>query len=431
MLGKPSSPIYLVSDILKWRTHLNMRMTHFALLASITACFVTLGSGNIFGADPGPSPKGAVPPPSMDARLPLNDNTAPPFKVVYREGQAGCKRGLYDSYGTWLNRNVTWAEDFMPIDDWSQIEGRSWLLGTWSEWVKKQPGRRFVLSLPILPGPWDLRGPKTGPRGGNPVSLQEGAKGTYNIHFQHLAENLVNSGLGDTLIRVGWEFNGNWYAWRIDTPEKAEAFAGYFRQIVTTMRAVPGGNNLKFIWNPTIGVFWPKGTSPEKAWPGDDFVDYVGLDVYDASWAKDTYPIPKDASADEALARRKRVWDSVLNNESYLGLPYWVKFNAKHKKPLVICEWGVCQLKGKDNHGGGDNVFFVEQMFNFIYNPINNVYFDCYFDISARDGDHRLFPNENGTQFPLASARYKELFTLPQTVTETQGQASRLSPARN
>ena len=76
------------------------------------------------------------------------------------------------------------------------------------------PGRRLILSVPLLPGPWDLTGPKEGPRAKQPVSLKAGAHGDYNAHFKALAENLVRYGLGDSVVRLGWEFNGGWYAWR-------------------------------------------------------------------------------------------------------------------------------------------------------------------------------------------------------------------------
>ena len=344
--------------------------------------------------------------------LPINDNTAAPFKAVYRWGQGGCMQGKYDAYGPWLNRKVIWAEDFMPIQTWDGIEGQQWQLGTWKSWVQKVPGRRLVLSLPVLVGSWDGKGPYKGMEAKVPVSLEEGAKGTYNDHFKHLAENLVKYELGDTIIRVGWEFNGGWYIWRAQTAGKAKAFAEYFKQIVTTMRSVPGTENLKFVWNPAMEPWWPY--PPETAWPGDDVVDYVGVDVYDQSWGKNTYPFPKDAKPEEILTRQKRTWDNITNNEKANGLPYWVKFAAQHGKPLVIPEWGVC-LRG-DKHGGLDNPFYVQQMFDFIHDPANNVFFECYFDVGAPDGDHQLCPDPNGkrqTKFPESAAKYKELFTLP------------------
>jgi len=349
--------------------------------------------------------------------MPLNDNTAPPFKAVYRWGQGGCVSGKYDAYGPWLNRTNIWAEDFLPTNAWDQVEGQQWDLGTWQWWIKKNPGRHLILTPPMLAGGWDGKGPSTGPAAHVPVSLEEGAKGTYNIYYQHLAKNLVKYGLVDvTFLRIGHEFNGSWYSWRVSNAKQAEAYAAYFKQIVTTMRAVPGAENLKFVWNPAMMPWWPY--DPEKAWPGDDVVDYIGVDVYDQSWSPNNYPIPAGASDADKLARRKRVWDNETNSEQAKGLPYWVKFAAKHgNKPLCIPEWGACIRQ--DKHGGGDSAFFIEQMYKFIYKPANNVYFECYFDVSAGDGDHRLVPETDKnkppqeTKLPEAAAKYKELFSLP------------------
>jgi hypothetical protein len=349
--------------------------------------------------------------------LPINDNTAPPFFGVYRWGQGGCVDGKYDAYGPWLHRNVMWAEDFMPTEGWDKLEGQQWQLGTWGPWVKKQAGRRYILSLPILVGSWDGKGPNQGPAAHVPVSLDEGAKGTYNEYYKHLAENLLKYGLDDTIIRVGWEFNGGWYIWRAQDAKKAAAYAQYFKQIVTAMRSVPGTEKLKFVWNPAMEPWWPY--DPEIAWPGDDVVDYVGVDVYDQSWQADTYPIPADASDDETLKRQKNTWENVTDNKDKMGLPYWVDFAKKHNKPLVIPEWGACIRS--DKHGGNDNAYFIEQMYNFIQNPDNNVYFASYFDVSAGDGDHRFVPepnkkdpaNPSPTKLPKAAAKYIELFTLP------------------
>lgn len=341
-----------------------------------------------------------------------NDNARPPYKVIYRWGQGGAVKGLYDAYGDWLNRKVLWAEDFMPKEGWNKIEGEQWQLGTWQGWVSKVPGRKLVLSVPLLPGGWDCSGPIQGPGKGEPVSLAKGAAGEYNEYFQKLAENLVLYGLGDSILRLGWEFNGGWYTWRADTEDKAKAFAGYFRQIVQTMRAVPGAENLKFVWNPAMEPWWPY--SPETAWPGDDVVDIVGIDVYDQSWAKDTYPFPEGADEGEIAQRQEATWNRVTNNEKAMGLPYWAAFAKKHGKPMAIPEWGVCLRK--DGHGGLDNPGYIEKMVQFINDPENNVYFECYFDVAAPDGDHQLCPDPNKdrpTKFPKASAKFLELYRLP------------------
>jgi hypothetical protein len=104
------------------------------------------------------------------------------------------------------------------------------------------------------------------------------------------------------------------------------------------------------------------------------------------------------------------VWEEGLLNGQF-GLKFWKDFAAKHGKLFAIPEWGV-NNRG-DKHSGGDSVYFVERMHKFISAPANNVYFHCYFDVQAGDGHHQLSPGISGKEeleFPLASARFKELF---------------------
>jgi hypothetical protein len=331
-----------------------------------------------------------------------------PYLATYRWGAANSGGGAKanEVYAQWIRQPVVWAEDFMPVDRWdNNIEGGSWQLDEWSQWKKAVLGRRLILSVPLLPGGWDLSGPKSGVGAGKPVSLEAGANGDYNIHFQKLAENLVRHGLDDSVLRLGWEFNGGWYNWR--AAKNPQAFAGYWQQIVKTMRAVPGAEKLQFCWNPALG--WLQFPS-EKAWPGDEYVDYVGLDIYDDSWVKDTYPWPADAAPEEIEKRRKTVWQDALYYGNH-GIKFWSDFAAKHNKPFSIPEWGVSSRK--DTHGGLDNPYFIQQMHDFITDPKNNVAFHCYFDVQAPDGRHQLSQGIKGTdtiEFPLSSAKFLELF---------------------
>ncbi len=319
---------------------------------------------------------------------------------VYR-GDAPLGPGKVDAYSAWLGRQVDLAEAFEPGATWEDVEGRSWQLGAWSAWVHARAGRRLLLTVPMLPGGWDGSGPTSGAGAGEAVSLEVGAAGAYDAHFAALARNLVAYGLGNTVLRLGHEFNGGWYTWRAQGKEAA--FAAYWRHIVTAMRAVPG-HALQFNWNPTLG--W-SATRTDLAWPGDAYVDTVGVDVYDQSWAAGTYPIPADATPAEVQRRRALVWSQILDG-SY-GLRYWQRFVVAHNKKLSISEWGVTSRA--DGHGGGDNPDFVSNMWQFIQSPANRVQFHAYFDYMARDGGHQLSPYEGFTSpFPAASATFKRLF---------------------
>ncbi len=314
-----------------------------------------------------------------------------------------------DEYAKWLGRDPIWALDFVGGESWDNVGWPTWWLDGWSKWVKAKPGRRLVLSIPLVAGPVDGSGPTQGTKDVRvPASLEKGAAGAYNQHFTDLAQNLVKYGLGDTFLRLGWEFNGDWYAW--SAKGKTEAFAEYWRQIVKTMRAVPGTERLQFCWNPTLG---DQQFPAEQAWPGDAFVDYVGVDVYDETWNADTYPWPPDATMEEIARRQRKVWDEWIVGSRW-GLAFWTKFAREHGKPLAIPEWGL--VWATHHHGGLDNPHFIEQMHTFLHDPRNAVAFHCYFDINETDHGHQLSPAANGkgkktgTLFPVSSKKFRELF---------------------
>lgn len=332
-----------------------------------------------------------------------------PHLGVYRWAN---KPANIDAFADWLGRPTVWAVDFIGGESWDNIQWPVWWLEGWSPWVRAKPGRRLILGVPMLAGPVDRSGPTQGKIDVRlPVSLKDGAAGRYNHHFKQLAENLVTNKLTDSVLRPGWEFNGGWYAWA--AKGQAKEFAEYWRQIVTTMRATPGAERLKFCWNPTLG---DQDFPADEAWPGDAYVDFVGVDVYDETWNKDTYPWPAGASPDEIAGRRRKVWEEWIMG-SPRGLAFWTKFAEKHDKPLAIPEWGL--NRRKDGHGGGDNALFIERMHAFVMDPANRVAFHCYFDVNVPGDDHRhqLSPglDEQGkpdqTEYPNAAAAFRKLFT--------------------
>lgn len=304
-----------------------------------------------------------------------------------------------DEFGAWLGRDVVVAMDYMPSETWDNIQGEAWFLDPWVAWLKVDPNRRLMMTVPALPGPADLSGPTAGINPG-PVSLAAGATGAYNSHFVALAQKLVTHGIDHQVeLRIGQEFNGPWSTW--DAVGKEALFASYWRQFVGAMRAVPSFD-AKFVWNPNL-------TNPydiDAAYPGDAYVDQIGVDTFDISSSADTYPIPPGASADDTATRRAAAWDTILNNA--MGLKFYSTFARAHGKPMTIPEWGV--LNRADGHGGGDNPYYIERMHEFITDPQNNVTSHVYVDATKWDAEHQLSNIEQPTRFPAASARFNMLF---------------------
>ncbi len=262
----------------------------------------------------------------------------------------------------------------------------------------------------MLPGPTDDSGPTTGPQQG-PVSLAQGATGAYNTYFYQMGVNMVTNGLGNSILRLGWEFNGNWYAWSVATPTDAVNFAAYWKQIVNTLRTVPG-QNFKFNWCGSVTyVGSPAPYTLSQAFPsgkdanGKPYVDMVGVDAYDNSWSY--YPWATNSTPAQILAAQQNTWSNVVNTSiNYWGLPVWAAIAASNNIPFTIPEWGV----STDIHAGGDNTYYIQQMYNYIQNPANNIYYASYYD----SGESQLSP-DNGfvTTLTNSAALYQKLYSIP------------------
>jgi hypothetical protein len=175
------------------------------------------------------------------------------------------------------------------------------------------------------------------------------AAGDYNSKFHDLGKLLVKDGLSDTIIDLGREMNGSWYEWSIRRAPSSEpdAYIRAWRQIVTTMRSVPG-QHFKFVW-----TVYPTGTSAADAWPGNAYVDYVGTDIFD--WyggSKGTYLHTASGALDH-----EGKWQQILTTEPG-GLNWIAAFSHATGKPIIIPEWGL------DFHkfGGRDNPLFITNM---------------------------------------------------------------------
>ena len=112
------------------------------------------------------------------------------------------------------------ASDYLPggptWDAMVDADAVSWLLGPW-----ESSGYQLVLGVPIIPSDSN----------GNPLgSLAGGAAGDYDSYFATLAQTLVSYNEGNAILRLGWEFNGNWFAWAVTDSQDAENYRGLLPQ---------------------------------------------------------------------------------------------------------------------------------------------------------------------------------------------------------
>jgi len=274
------------------------------------------------------------------------------------------------AFASTTGARVTLASDYLPGNagfvGMSDARQLSWLLVPW-----QGSGCRLVLGVPIVPT--DADGVAAG-------TLADGATGAYDGYYTTLARTLVSAGFGNAVLRLGWEFDGGWFAWSVSDDADAENFASYWRQIVTTMRAVTGAD-FAFDWNPSGGyVPW----DIDDAYPGDAYVDYVGLDRYDQTWNSPLTP--------------QVAWTDLTTMPN--GLNWLSSFAAAHDKPITLPEWGVSIRS--DGRGLGDDPYFVDRMMSWIAS--NDVAFTSYFDAHARGQSSAITDG----QFPDALGAFEQ-----------------------
>ena len=251
----------------------------------------------------------------------------------------------------------TIASEYLPKDGgWAAMDGSggslSWMFT--NGWT----GSPYTLSLGVPIIPTDAVG--------NPVGdLATGATGAYNGYFVTLAQTLIDSGESNAYLRLGWEFDESSNAWSATTPAEELNFATYFQQIVTAMRSVPG-ENFKFVWNPDLYVFQSNSSyDVALAYPGNAYVDVIGLEAYDESWAVPQTPI--------------NAWNSLLP-----VLTAAQQFAAARGKPLALPEWGVTICS--NGHGLGDDPLYINNFTAWMKDPSNDVVYESLFDVVATDG---------------------------------------------
>ena len=118
------------------------------------------------------------------------------------------------------------------------------------------------------------------------------ANGSYDAYIRQYARAVKSSGV-PVMIRFAHEMNGDWYPWstayvsnsaRHNNNSPAD-YVAMWRRVVRIFR-VEGATNASFVWAPNIVYQTPVNSLErqradlEDLYPGDDWVDWIGLSVY-------------------------------------------------------------------------------------------------------------------------------------------------------
>jgi hypothetical protein len=260
------------------------------------------------------------------------------------------KVSTLNEFSAMVGRNIDCAlvyNDASP--DWAGWEN-PWFLHhgdpnyNWKNWAKA-PGtdRHLIITQNLFPSSEN-----------NLDWRNMGAAGDYEEHARTLARNLVAAGLGDSVIRLGHEANGTWYPDSIGSSEgDYRLWVRFWRNTVFAMRSVPGAN-FHFDWCVNAGV---RPIDLAAFYPGDDAVDIVGIDAYDAG-------VPTNQTDR---------WHYLTTRTD--GIGDVERFAAAHDKPMSIPEWGVGPASSSNR--GGDDPAYVDGIASVVRN--NRLVYQSYF----------------------------------------------------
>lgn len=117
------------------------------------------------------------------------------------------------------------------------------------------------------------------------------------------------------LFRPWWESNGGWYSWG-QSPYFAAAWQRFHDLVVAE-----GATNVTWAW--VVNTIWEEGgemkADPTPYYPGDDYVDWVGVDAY--NWGRNPLQPDRWVSAEESIQPTLEVLEDIAPG-----------------KPVCICE---------------------------------------------------------------------------------------------
>jgi hypothetical protein len=215
---------------------------------------------------------------------------------------------------------------------WSQWI-HPWVINSepgYSSWVAQDPKiRQLVIAMNLIP---------TGIANvNNPLPWEKAcAAGRYDSYARQFARNLVSAGIGNSVIRLGPELNGVWENDFIGTKKvEQKMWARCFANEVTSMRHI-SGEHLLFDWNVNACT----GNFPfANYYPGNAYVDIMGIDIYDVGCDTPTTPLTFPELANETL-----------------GLTHFESFAEAKGKPMSLPEWGLVSTPSGDDPAYVDGI---------------------------------------------------------------------------
>ena len=301
-----------------------------------------------------------------------DDETVDPSTLGMRANSGLFDGEAFDEAERWLNADILYTVQFTGRKNTQEMNGSAFGLLAADDAELPAYADDLSLSITVPLGFGESNARDRDGRDAVAANLRSVISGEFDDAFVRVGQRLIEGGFPDAIIRLGHEFNGSWAPWSSRTNE--ELYIAAWRHVHGVLRGV--SPDFEFEWTATRPAWFEWGPA---AYPGDAYVDIVGMDVY---W--------RAQSQDE-------LWDSNLFEREFLRpMRDHRDFAASHGKELSYPEWG---LSGSDTPG------FIEAMHEWLAamkpDVAGGLRYHAYFD-SGEDFDL--------SQFPASERRFRELF---------------------
>ncbi len=302
----------------------------------------------------------------------------------------------------------------------------------WSQWVPTMDGTaRSWAASPVLRGVTPVMNipmATTSDWNNQDQVFKDIIAGKHDDVIVGLINSWKKVGYVTVDARIGPEMNGTFEPWYMgNDPATVADWTEAFRHIATLVRSVPG-ITVRTVWNPANLNWTAQPTS--SAYPGDQYVDKIGVDIYSTVYPPTLYDWHKNDGSYAANIQdwyadpvnREHYWANPNATEwnpngydpSQWGMKQALAFAANHNKPIAIAEAGA----GGDGTRTGpvDDPDFPKWLYSVLSLPgAPKVDYVNIWDINPGDGDWEF---TNGNK-PLEAAAWRQYFGVPPAAGES------------
>lgn len=161
------------------------------------------------------------------------------------------------------------------------------------------------------------------------------ANGDFDVYVDAWAAAAAADGR-TIYLRFGHEMNGDWYPWGAGVSGNTPAdYVAAWRHVHDRFAAA-GADNIRWVWSPDV-VEGPNYPSMDEFYPGDDYVDWVGLDGYnwgDNQWRSFGTAFGRAYDTATHLTAKPIMVSEFASSDSPGSKPAWIEDAFETQLPL-------------------------------------------------------------------------------------------------